>query len=328
MAIVWLDAQLDTIDHGPWGVMIDTAPTYTLSFDIFLSSSHTLLVTVDTTINGSGHAIKFARKQSNQFRIQPGVTVTLENVVLRDFDDEAISLMSPSSQIIFGNCTKVELSECQDLTKTWTFVGETLLYGDGNVLNFADKKIHLLEPSHLTIQNLALENVRGNNLSCSGPDAHLIFKGSTLHLSSDYIFSVGSMRFVEENIITGTTAFVYTSTGYSMISGNATLVFDKGLTFSYAPASSDRDLIALQDVTSRLFFDGCSVVSSVTGMRLTRGTLCIDHNNFLYNNGAFSASQGFAFGNGISDEDLNIQIMPGASLEVVSGFLDYANVDA
>ncbi|MBS1987673.1 hypothetical protein JST56_01645 [Candidatus Dependentiae bacterium] len=332
MAIVWLDAQLDTIDHGPWGVQIDTAPTYTLSFDIFLSSSHTLLVTVDTTINGSGHAIKFARKQSNQFRIQPGVTVTLENVVLRDFDDEAINLMQDpmlgTAQIIFGNCTKVELSECQDLTKTWTFVGETLLYGDGNVLNFANKNIHLLQPGHLTIQDLALTNLRGSNLDCVGPNAHLIFKGSTLHLSSDYIFSVGSMRFIEENIITGTSAFVYTSTGYSMVNGNATLVFDKGLTFSYAPASADRDLIALQNATSRLFFDGCSVVSSVAGMRLTRGTLCIDHNNFLYNNGAVSASEGFAFGNGNSDDDLNLQIMPGASLEVVTGFLDYANVDA
>ena len=142
------------------------------------------------------------------------------------------------------------------------------------------------------------------------------------------IWTNASQVAVEENIITGTTAFIYTSTGYSMVNGNAMLVLDKGLTFSYAPASADRDLIALQNDTSKIFFDGCSVVSSLTGMRLTRGVLCVSHNNFLHNTGAVSASQGFAFGNGSSALDLDIQIMPGASLEVVSGLLDYANVDA
>ena len=99
------------------------------------------------------------------------------------------------------------------------------------------------------------------------------------------------------------------------------------ITFRYAPAIANRDLIHLVDKNATLMLDGCSLDSTITGMRLTCGTILVDQKNYLSNAGATSLSQGFGFGNGNPNDDVDIQIMPGGSLTVVSGMLDYQNVN-
>jgi hypothetical protein len=79
------------------------------------------------------------------------------------------------------------------------------------------------------------------------------------------------------------------------------------------------------DQSSRLFIDGCTLSSTTTGMRLTRGTLIADHKNFLDNAGATSISEGFAFGDGNPDHDLSIEVKPGGSLNLIAGQWDYQN---
>jgi hypothetical protein len=100
-----------------------------------------------------------------------------------------------------------------------------------------------------------------------------------------------------------------------------------GIEFVYQPPTDNRDLVSLTDRSSKLFIDGCSLSSSTTGMRLTRGTLVVDYINNIFNSGATSLSEGICFGDGNADNDLNIQIKPGGSLSLINGMIDYANVN-
>jgi hypothetical protein len=324
-AILWLDKQLQTIDHGPNDICVNTSTT-NLRYDVYLSEDHKMQFKVDTVLNGSGHAIYFARKTADVMILDPGVNVILENVVLRNFDDASIEF-GAGADILFGRNTKIELADCQSMSFPWRFAGNTIIYGDGNVLTLGAQDIGILQSGRLTLQDVILDGVADNNIRCIGDDASLMFKKSVLHLSDDFTFTAGSIQFVEEVILTGGKSFIYQTTRASTIASYATLILDKGMIFSYEPASANKDLLGMQDKTARIFLDGCTLNASTTGMRLQNGTLCIDHKNFLTNAGASSISEGFVFGSGVSINDLNIEIMPGATLELVSGILDYANVD-
>ena len=92
----------------------------------------------------------------------------------------------------------------------------------------------------------------------------------------------------------------------------------------------------MTDRTSKIYLNGCSLYSTPTGLQLTKGTLIVDHKNYLYNqdgeiNGsgpaATSVSQAITFGDGNADNDLNIEIMPGGNIELMSGRLLYQNAN-
>ena len=83
----------------------------------------------------------------------------------------------------------------------------------------------------------------------------------------------------------------------------------------------------MQDVTSQLYLNGCTINSTPTGLRLTKGTLTVDSVNILNNAGATSLSQGICFGNGIAADDLTINMLPGGQLDITNGILDYQNVN-
>jgi len=66
--------------------------------------------------------------------------------------------------------------------------------------------------------------------------------------------------------------------------------------------------------------------------RLTKGTLIIDHKCPFYNedeaNGqATSVSQAITFGDGNTENNLYIELMPGASIDMKSGILAYMNTN-
>jgi hypothetical protein len=81
----------------------------------------------------------------------------------------------------------------------------------------------------------------------------------------------------------------------------------------------------MENETSNLYLKGCILSSTTTGMRLTNGTLLAESKNFLINTGT-SLSEGICFGDGVASDDLHINLLPGATLEV-EGILDVQNVN-
>ncbi|MBY0353274.1 hypothetical protein K2W90_02815 [Candidatus Babeliales bacterium] len=305
-------------------IVISTA-TYTFVNDVNISNDRTILVTVSSQVDGAGHSITFARNKPNVFTINPGLNVLLKNIVLKDFSDDAISL-GAGSTLTFGDGVVIELAKDETLSRNWIFAGTACLNGFGNILDLGFFNIQILQPGRLIMQDLFVKKMRANNIRCVGDKGSLTIRNAELFMSSNYTLSVGGILFQQEVLVTGTNIFSYETGQTSTIDTKATLFFDTNSTFSYAPKRRiNRDLIAMTDVTSRLFANGCTIKSTTTGMRLTKGTLVVDGKVTLQNSGATALSQGISFGNGTAASDLTINILGGAKLELTSGVLVYNN---
>jgi hypothetical protein len=306
--------------------------------DMFLSADRRMFVNADMVIDGNHHYIQFTKWPTDltpQIIVAAGKTLEFRNIVLKDFDEEHIGGVGKEN-VVFSYGTVIEMATDETLHRTWTFSGYCELNGQGNYLDFSSLGNIVVSPrySYLYFRNISLENVDRNAIRCIHNSSGLGFENSRLMLDGTYTFSMGYFEVVDGDlVVSGTGMFVYETPESSFIDYYAKLFLDTGITFSYAPRSASKDLIEFYDERAKLHLNGATLNTTLTGMRLTRGTLVLDHNNFMYNqdgddNGATSISQAIVFGDGLlSNNDIHIEIMPGGSLDLKEGILDYNNVN-
>ncbi|MFA6527739.1 MAG: WD40 repeat domain-containing protein, partial [Candidatus Babeliales bacterium] len=152
--------------------------------------------------------------------------------------------------------------------------GHTLTVGDYGQL-FVDNNVTL------TLQNMVLKSGAKTRVfppfRCAGLQSKIVLNNLLFQSGGDIPFYQGQLAFNNDVVFGGTSALVYKSSQASTIFPGATLMFDHGTTFSYAPCSTSKDLIQLQDVTSRIVLDGCCLKCTDTGLRLTVGSLLCDN---------------------------------------------------
>jgi len=323
-AIVWLDEQLDTIDHGPANIVITTTSHY-LTYDIFLSADHLMTITSNTVFDGKGHTIHCAEDVPGIIQVADNCQVTLKNIVLDPYDD-SVFMLGNNARVVFGNETHLILAEQQHTLMPWICQGEVEMFGDKTkvTINPLDD-IVVLPHSTLSLHEIELCGLKQNNMRCSGATSAIVLSDSILHIDNDFSFTSGSLTCDQEVMLTGSMMFDYASDGTLTVSSDARLRME-GVWFNYQPPVTNKGLFALNDRSSILSLEGCSLVTTTTGMQLTKGTLMVDHKNVLFNDGT-SISEGFIFGNGDVDDNLDIQMKPGGSLDLASGCLDYQNID-
>lgn len=320
-AIHSLDARVSIV-QGPHEEI--STSTYALSNDLYLNADNPLTVSTTSIIDGGGNAMWFAQGQTNVLIIEDGVTVTLNNVILKNFDDTAIQLIG-SGSVIFGSGTVVELAAPTSLHRNWTFAGTTRINGFGNKLSLSFFNLGILQPGTLTLQDVVLDELKSNKLRCIGGNASLVLRDSELLMANNMSFTAGSLQFEHDVKITGSNIFSYETVGQSTIATKSRLFLDFGVTFSYSPRAAQGGLLRLTDATSQLYLNGCTLKMTTTGMQLTKGTVFIDHKNSVYNNGATSMSEAFKLGNGTAADDLTIEVLPGGNIELLTGRMVYAN---
>jgi hypothetical protein len=324
-AIVWLDTQMHTIDHGPLDHEVVTTTTHMI-FDIYLSHEHHMNVHTSTVIDGHGHVINFAKDQPDVFNVDAGCNVTLTNVILRGYEDEAVSLDTGAS-VVFGDGTRIELQETPvQLERDWTFEGDARVEGLATRLMIEPYNIVVSPNSTLLLGDIDLVALKQNNMRCGGDTSSITLRNIAMHMTHDYSFTSGALQFEQDIVMTGTGKFTLGTNMPSTILENSSLIVD-GPTFSYAPSIIDRDLLVMTDQTSRLILLGSILDSSTAGLRLTKGTLKVDHINYITNAGALLPSEGISLGDGVAADDLYIEMLPGGSLEVMDGILTYENVN-
>lgn len=325
-AIAFIDAQLQTIDHGPEDIVI-IDPIYVMTHDIELSEDHFMFFEDSCVVDGGGHSITFASRADGVLGLFDDVVVVFNDVVFKNYNDTSF-LFGNGARAVFAGHTRFELSEQQYMLYPWVFSGEIEIRGHGNRLIMDPfGSIRVLPGGSLSMHDLSLDGLKANNLRCEGSDSSLEFKDCELCLANDYSFTYGSILFSQDVRLTGTNVFSYESDLVSTITTHSRLHIENA-TFRYAPVIANPRLLQFYDDTAELFLDGATLVATATGMNLTTGRLLVNHISRLVNDGAVSVSEGFLFGNGVSGNDLNIQMMPGASLDLVSGVLGYQNVNA
>jgi len=133
--------------------------------------------------------------------------------------------------------------------------------------------------STVTLRNLVLKNTRNTiarpAAKCMEWHGKLALDNVTFDLTDDFYFYSGQMFIHNDVIFTGTSQFVYWGVRPSYI--NSTLHFDKGTTFDFHPSTTDKALIKMQKETSSIYFDGCTLKTTHTGMQLTKGRVYFDN---------------------------------------------------
>ncbi len=194
------------------------------------------------------------------------------------------NLSFSSSGFIKGNNNAIILND--DLTipaaKNLEIIGNTIINGNGHNL-ILDNWAQILVDGGvtLTLKNITIKNVVN---SIANPPIKLIDQYSqlaldevTFVLNDDFAFPNGQLFIHNDVIFTGSSKFSYRSVLPSYITPHACLYFDIDTTFEYYPSSTRDDLIVLYDETSSVFLNGCTLQTTHTGIKLTKGRLFFDN---------------------------------------------------
>ncbi len=260
--------------------------------------------------------------------------VTLNGGILYLYKDFILSntLSSITGGIIRGNYHTVELPQmaadytlpgimrfdrttlvCNSnvsITGALNFSNLCKIDARGKRLTFNGGSIVVRPNSYLILENACLANFGTSRLQCLSNTASITLRNCIISLASDYTFSQGSLLFDLDNIIMGTGKFIYSSPVGSTIASGARLQLDRSMTLSYAPSRANQNLIFMQDSTSWLYLDGCTLHSTRTGLHLSGGTLIIDDKVTMSSEAKNTAESLWL------DSNLNIVIRAGGVVEI------------
>ena len=77
-----------------------------------------------------------------------------------------------------------------------------------------------------------------------------------------------------------------------------------------------------------LILNNCNLYVPVAGLNLIKGTLLLNNKIMLYNYGGSGAGDSLKFGDGTNAaNDLQIEVYPGASINIIAGTIDYSNIN-
>jgi len=177
--------------------------------------------------------------------------------------------------------------------KVLHFNGNTIIDAQGHEIVIGENAEIFVDTNiTLTIANATIKTTRNAPtyppLRLAATTSKLALCDVTFALADDFLFQSGQFFIHNDVTITGTSAFVYHSPVPSFITKNSCLFFDHALTFSIAPATftdapyslkntyTDCNFIKMADETSQLYLDGCTLQTTNTGLRISRGTVFCD----------------------------------------------------
>ena len=171
--------------------------------------------------------------------------------------------------------------------------GDLVIDGCGHTLNIGSQAQIFVDTNvTLTLRNMTIKT---SPASLMKPAIQLAAFGSKLaldnvmfDLGADFQFDQGQLFIHDDVAVTGTSAFVYQSPKPSYITSGATWSFEQGTTFSIAPATytdqpftagtaTSNNFIVLADQTAALSLNNCSLKTTFTGARFTKGMVLFDN---------------------------------------------------
>ncbi len=293
------------------------------------------------TIDGSNYFWQFPGGTYDVLKIAEGVTVTLQNVVLKDFSLDNVEFVHATTSVLkFGDGVVISIGRDNDLpigTRGLTFSGNATILGNGRTLRLtsASNIVQSGAGKTLTIAktNLKLENATA--LTCTDPAAKIKLLSSKLLINqAGWTIGTGSLDIGERvyfdstvsNVVNGQSLVDFTTTGTLTVGSAATLVLGRNINFQYRPNPANnantqtpvyfaRRHLVLADKSSTLLANGCTITSTATAFSLDYGNLLVDNEALL----------SIASGTGCDVEftpSVNIEILACANL-IVDGKVSY-----
>ncbi len=190
---------------------------------------------------------------------------------------QSITWLPATFQSAFRD-TSIFLNNDFTIAGTVKFLGTCLLDGRwNNVALGQGANLIIGHNAKLTLRNMELNYLLGYKIKCLDDSASLVLDNVRWAQSGDYTFTRGSILFLDEVYVSGQYVFNFSPTLTSTIGTDSMLYFDMGTKFCYSPAVPKRTLLFMNDSTSRLYLNGCSLVATRTGLDLVQGSLIIDN---------------------------------------------------
>lgn len=252
-------------------------------------------------INGNGYALSFS-KSTTCFPITNSGAVDCAGI----FSNIDVCL----------NCNA-------KLQATLTFTGDSTLSGGGHCLTLSpDGEIEVGANSTLLIKDITIKDVAIDNIKCLDSSATISLKNVTWVLSDDYDFDTGHFDVISDFFVSGQGfSFAYKSDVVSTIGECGHMIINQDVILSYDPSIASGGLLQLTEATSQLELRSATLSSTSTGLQLTKGNFIVKGKSFITSTAAFE-SEAIQFGDGISSaNNLTVQILPGAQLEIADGIV-------
>lgn len=165
---------------------------------------------------------------------------------------------------------------------------DTIIEGHGNSINFSDNAEILVDDNvTLTLRNIVINSSKngvGNPaIKLTSNRSKLALDNAILNMANDFYVDRGQLFIHNDVIFSGTNALIYRSTMPSFINSKSTLNFDVETSFDFRPSTTGtpqllaKDLFKMQDATSQLYLNGCTLKTTMTGLRLTKGQIIFDN---------------------------------------------------
>ncbi len=205
------------------------------------------------------------------------------------------------------------------LSGTWTVSGNCTIIGNDNTLDLSNGNIVIDKDSSLTLRDIRLEGISGNNIRCLDNTSSIVINNLDWLQDSDYSFTVGSISFEADNYFDGSYSFSYESAQTITINKNAGWMIRDSMRFFIGRNNSVEPLY-FEDDTAMIKFSGCTFAINNNGMNLTRGIIGVNRDVVMEVNST-SSLNGLTLGDGTADGDITIQFFPASSLNFSGGDL-------
>lgn len=222
-----------------------------------------------------------------------------------------LGIIPGSSLPLYFDTTTLTLNSDLTLNTTAYFINSCKIDGRGQRLTIGPSSKIIIRPnSQLILDNIEVQGIKNNYLGCMMDSGALTLRNCILSLDSDFTFSRGTLFFDENVLITGTSSFIYSSRFGSTIGSGSVLAFDRNITFSYSPLAARRNLLIMEDQSSTLYLNGCSLISTRTGLILDTGTLVFD-NNVTLSSSAKNSGEALEL-----RSNLTVKVLGGAKVDI------------
>ena len=238
--------------------------------------------------------------------------------------DFSATITSFPSQAVDLHDVKLFFKDDIEVDSLVRYHGNCLVDGNGNTIILGDNAQIIIEPnSRLILRNIQFDNVATSKIRCVDNSAQLVLDNVKLVLNGDYAFYAGSITFFNQVGIFGSYQFNYDSSLTSTIMANSEVLISEGIHLSIG-RKNDVEPLFFTDKTSVLKFDHCSFIVTSSGITLARGSVEFSR-DVIFDVNSTTTQNGFIWGNGQADEDLNIKFNPGSAVIHQSGYFVYNN---
>ena len=217
-------------------------------------------------------------------------------------------------------------SDCV-LTVPMTCYGQVEIDGQGHIFDISTcPGLTIASGSTLTLKNMIIKGISESNIGNADNSSILRLQNVRWIQSGNYQFTQGSLTITDNVLMTGASNFVYQSSQTSTINAQSQLLFDSGMTLSYAPSSAANNLFNFYDQSSQLYLRDVTLCATTTGLQLTKGSLIVEGVCSVLSD-AIMANQGIQLGDGSSAlNNIAVIVLPESGFNVNSGFLLHNNV--